>query len=37
LEDLDAGVESNTVWQMVAENIKISAREHLGYYEMKKY
>jgi hypothetical protein len=34
---LDAEVEINTIWEMIRENIKISAKESLGYYELKKY
>jgi hypothetical protein len=37
LEDLDAEVEINCAWEMIRENIKISARESLGYYELRKY
>jgi hypothetical protein len=29
-EDLDAEVEINSVWEMIRENIKISAKESLG-------
>jgi hypothetical protein len=36
LEDLDAEVEISTVWETIGENIKISAKEDLGYYELKK-
>jgi hypothetical protein len=32
LEDLDAEVEINSIWEMIRENIKISAKESLGYY-----
>jgi hypothetical protein len=27
----------NTAWETITENIKISAKESLGYYELKKY
>jgi hypothetical protein len=37
LEDLDAEVESNSAWETIRENIKISAKESLGYLELKKY
>jgi hypothetical protein len=37
LEDLDAEVEINTIWETIRENIKISAKESLGYYELKKH
>jgi hypothetical protein len=35
LEDLDAEVEINTVWETIRENINISAKESPGYYELK--
>jgi hypothetical protein len=31
LEDLDAEVEIITAWETIRENIKISAKESLGY------
>jgi hypothetical protein len=37
LEDLDAEVEINTVWEMIRGNITISAKESLDYYEMKNH
>jgi hypothetical protein len=37
LEDLDAEVEINTIWETIRENIKISEKEGLGYYEKKKF
>jgi hypothetical protein len=37
LEGLDAVVEINTFWEMKRENIKISAKESLGYSELKKH
>jgi hypothetical protein len=33
LEDLDAEVEINSAWEMIRENMTISAKESLGYYE----
>jgi hypothetical protein len=30
-------VEINTIWETIRENIKISAKESLGYYELKKH
>jgi hypothetical protein len=36
-EDLDAEVEINSAWKMIRENIKISAKESLGYHELKKH
>jgi hypothetical protein len=32
LEDLDAEVEINSAWETIRENIKISAKESLGYF-----
>jgi hypothetical protein len=37
LEDLDAEVESNSAWETIRENNKISAKESLGYYELTKH
>jgi hypothetical protein len=37
LENVDAEVEINTVWETIRENIKISAKENLSYYEKKKH
>jgi hypothetical protein len=37
LEDLDAEVEINTVWEIIRENIKISAKESLSYYKPKHH
>jgi hypothetical protein len=37
LENLDAEVEMNSTWETIRENIKISAKESLGYYELKKH
>jgi hypothetical protein len=36
LENLDE-VDINRAWETIIENIKISAKESLGYYEMKKH
>jgi hypothetical protein len=36
LEDLDAEVETNSACEMIRENIQISAKESLGYYELIK-
>jgi hypothetical protein len=30
-------VEINSVWAIITENIKISSKESLGYYELKKH
>jgi lipoate-protein ligase A len=37
LENLDAEVEINTIRETIRENIKIAAKESLGYYELKKH
>jgi hypothetical protein len=37
LEDLDAEVEINSAWETIRENIKISAKESLDYFELKKH
>jgi hypothetical protein len=37
LEDLDAEVEINSDWETITENINISAKESLGYFELKKH
>jgi hypothetical protein len=37
LEDLDTEVEIDSAWETIRKNIKISAKESLGYYELKKY
>jgi hypothetical protein len=37
LGDLDAEVEINSVLETTRENIKISAKESLSYYELKKH
>jgi hypothetical protein len=36
LENLDIEVDINRAWETIRENIKISAKESLGYYELKK-
>jgi hypothetical protein len=33
LEDLDMEVEINSAWETIKENIKISAKESIGYFE----
>jgi hypothetical protein len=35
LVDLDAEVEINSAWEMIRENIKISAKESLGRFALK--
>jgi hypothetical protein len=37
LEDLDAEVEINTVWETIRGNIRISTKESLGYCELKQH
>jgi hypothetical protein len=34
LEDLDIQVEINSVWETIRENIQISTKESLGYFEL---
>jgi hypothetical protein len=36
-ENLDAGVEINTVCDTIRKNVKISVKESLGYYELKQH
>jgi hypothetical protein len=35
--DLDTEMEIKNAWEMFRENIKISAKESVGYYELKKH
>jgi hypothetical protein len=35
LEDLDTEVEMNSAWETIRENIKISAKKSLRYFELK--
>jgi hypothetical protein len=37
LEDLDAEVDINNAWETIRDNIRISAKESLGYYKLKKH
>jgi hypothetical protein len=37
LENLDAEVNINRAWATIRENIKISAKESLHYYELKQH
>jgi flagellar biosynthesis/type III secretory pathway chaperone len=37
LENFDSEVDINRAWETIRENIKISAKESLGYYELKKH
>jgi hypothetical protein len=34
---MDAEMDINSAWVTIRENIKISAKDSLGYYELKKY
>jgi hypothetical protein len=37
LENLDTEVDINKAWETIRENIKVSAEESPGYYEVKKH
>jgi hypothetical protein len=37
LEDLDTEVEINSAWEMIGASIKISVKESLGYFDLKKH
>ncbi|PNF29495.1 hypothetical protein B7P43_G04553 [Cryptotermes secundus] len=37
LENFDTEVDVNTAWEAIRDNIKISDKESLGYYELKKH
>jgi hypothetical protein len=37
LEEFDTEVELNTAWETIRENIKISAKESLGYLKHKPW
>jgi hypothetical protein len=37
LEDFGAEVEVNSAWETIRENIKISAKGSLCYYELKQH
>jgi hypothetical protein len=37
LEDLDTEVEINSAWETIRENINISAKESLVYFELKEH
>jgi hypothetical protein len=37
LENLDTGVVINRAWESIRENVKISAKESLGYHELKMH
>jgi hypothetical protein len=37
LENFDGNVDMNRAWENIRENIKTSAKESLGYYELQKH
>jgi hypothetical protein len=37
LENLNVEVDINRAWKTIRENIKISGKDSLGYYELKKH
>jgi hypothetical protein len=37
LEIFDTEVNTDIAWETIRENIKISAKESIGYYELKKH
>jgi hypothetical protein len=37
LEDMDKEVKINSAWETIRENIKISAKDSLGYFGLKKH
>jgi hypothetical protein len=37
VEDMNSEVHTNSVWETVRENINISTKESLGYYELEKH
>jgi hypothetical protein len=37
LENVGTEVEINSAWETIQENIKISAKESLGFYELRKH
>jgi hypothetical protein len=37
LENLETEVDVNKAWETIRENIKMSAQESLGYYELKRH
>jgi hypothetical protein len=37
LEDFNCEVEINSAWETIRENINISAKESLSYYELRKH
>jgi hypothetical protein len=37
LKDLDTEAEINNAWETIREHIKISAKESIGYFELKNH
>jgi hypothetical protein len=37
MENMDITVESNSAWETIRVDINISAKESLGYYELRKH
>jgi hypothetical protein len=37
LEYLDTGLDIDRAWEAIREDIKISVKESLGYYELRKH
>jgi hypothetical protein len=37
LENLDTELDISRAWETIGQNIKISAKESLGNYELKKH
>jgi hypothetical protein len=37
LGNLNTKLDVNRAWETIRENIKISAQESLGYYELKRH
>jgi hypothetical protein len=37
LENFDNNVDMNRAWENIGENIKISAKESLGHYELQQH
>jgi hypothetical protein len=37
LENLDTETVISSAWETIGENIKISAKENMGYFELKKH
>jgi hypothetical protein len=37
LENFDSELDVNRAWETITENIKISSKDSLGYYKLKKH